>query len=300
MTVRDKLQAQYIIHQQPPLTYLSLTDCIETFGSGSSETCGDVILVYQNETNNSSVARLKEPVISSDSYIPHIFNVPWHWMCGYSSECDAQTILNNSTWIIYGHPVSLFTIGDMVASFLQEPDVIVPNSQSCYVSRQKRVMAEIGVPFWASTLLGLIGLSSAWWFFIFTFRETSAAYADSKTDFTFATMLQLGFGNMPTLWTKKLRDKLLGYGGAENPTLSYITGASLASLPQLALSAFHLVFNNFIISSSCHPPGDVQNVQLHEVRWGVTRKNLDDSIEFSFSLPPVRPPGIGEPLRNSL
>ena len=59
-------------------------------------------------------------------------------------------------------------------------------------------------------------------------------------------MLRYGFGKMPTRWTETLNEHLLSYSDAENPSFTYTSGAVLASLPQLALSAYYLVFNNYV------------------------------------------------------
>lgn len=67
---------------------------------------------------------------------------------------------------------------------------------------------------------GVIGLSIAWWFFNFTFKETKAAYVKSENDFGFKTMLQFGFGQMPTRWTDKLKNVLF-YDNGKNTSLTY-------------------------------------------------------------------------------
>ncbi|KAI1095990.1 hypothetical protein F5B19DRAFT_214298 [Rostrohypoxylon terebratum] len=288
-----RLLAPYVFHQQPPLVELTLSDCIETFGSGSSETWGDVILVHElRETDPlDNMNTLKEPVILSTSYVPATLFEPWSWMCGSSTTCDTSTILQNDTWTIGPHLItrclgrklpelcelnaslsiaiivliciscklicifiavslgrsqSLLTVGDAVASFLQEPDVASPKYSLLHSGRRNRVMTEMKYDFWESTIFGLAGLSLSWWFFSFTFSETRAAYVNSKVDFNFATMLRFGLGEMPTMWTNKLRTDLLSYRDAENPSFTYTSGATLANLPQLALSTFYLVFNNYV------------------------------------------------------
>ncbi|KAI0172715.1 hypothetical protein GGR52DRAFT_419276 [Hypoxylon sp. FL1284] len=305
---RLELEAQYLLHQLPPLVDLTLPECIDTFGSGSSETWGDVVLVHSSESEG-WVDTLKQPSVITDSYLPTTSTDPWNWMCGgYSkSVCDAQSILTNGTWTVDGHIVtrclarqlpdlcelntslaimivvlvciscklvsiifavalgrnqSLLTIGDAVASFLQDPETISRNHvfykmndnrqgyhaipRTSYENRRRRVMREMKGAFWTSTLFGIAGLSLAWWFFSYTFRETRSAYADSRTPFDFGTMLRFGFGNMPAMWTSDLESHILSYGDAQNPSLTYTTGATLANLPQIALSAYYLVFNNYI------------------------------------------------------
>ncbi|KAI2468929.1 hypothetical protein F4781DRAFT_422344 [Annulohypoxylon bovei var. microspora] len=296
---------QYILHQQPPLTYLTPNNCIETFGSGLSERWGDVVLVYktegwyQNQDDQRNTTQLKYPYNSSDigdysdSYVPNASYDPWSWMCGeFDSPCDVQTILKNDVWSIdknrvirclarelpelcelnvslaimiimliciscklvciilaasLGRNQSLLTVGDAVASFLEDPDrVPLDTCWLPYTSRRKRVMVEAKGSFWTSTIFGLVSLSIVWWFFAFTFRQTRTAYENSKTRFDFNTMLRYGLGQMPAMWTGEFKKKLLTYGDAENPSTTYTSGASLANLPQIALSAFYLVFNNYI------------------------------------------------------
>ncbi|KAI0898564.1 hypothetical protein F4806DRAFT_494224 [Annulohypoxylon nitens] len=290
-----RLLAPYVFHQQPPLVELTLADCIETFGSGSSGTWGDVILIHElRETDPlDNINILKEPVILSTSYVPASLFEPWSWMCGSSTTCDTSTILRNDTWSIGDHLItrclgrklpevcelnvslsiaiivliciscklvcilvavslgrsrSLLTVGDAVASFLQEPDVAFPNYSLLHNGRRNRVMTEMKGAFWTSTIFGLAGLSLSWWFFNFTFSETRTAYASSKIDFDFATMLRFGLGEMPTMWTTKLRTGLLSYRDAENQFFTYTSGATLANLPQIALSAFYLIFNKYVTS----------------------------------------------------
>ncbi|KAI3320908.1 hypothetical protein HD806DRAFT_505316 [Xylariaceae sp. AK1471] len=291
------LQAQAILHQQPPIVDLELNECIDTFGSGSSETWGDVILVYSTQNPHLfSTTRLKEPLIASRiSYLPSVNKDPWRWMCGITDQetpCDAQTILESGRWTVDGLTISrclarkfpelcelnvslailivvligvsvkliaivfavtlgrnrsLLTIGDAVASFLEDPDKFVPPlSRLTYRSRRRMVMFEMKKAFWAAVIFGAGGLSLAWWFFAFTFRETSTAFSLSKTPFDFDAMLRYGLGNMPSRWSEKLNQYLLSYPDAENPSVNYISGAVLANLPQLALSAFYLVFNNYV------------------------------------------------------
>ncbi|KAI0420099.1 hypothetical protein F5X98DRAFT_52580 [Xylaria grammica] len=289
------IQALAILHQKPPMVDLELDECINIFGSGSSETWGDVLLIH-NTQSPYPTSRLKEPS-PSKSYLPSVDEDPWRWMCGYNDfnpTCDAQKILQSGWWVVDGLTISrclarrlpelcelnvslaaliavlvavsikfiailfavmlgrhrsLLTIGDAIASFLEHPDKFMPpigRSQSTYHSRRRKVMREMKGAFWAATIFGAIGLSLAWWFFAFTFRETSKAFALSKTPFDFDAMLRYGFGKMPSRWSKTLNEKLLSYSGAEDPSFTYTDGAALANLPQLALSAFYLVFNNYV------------------------------------------------------
>ncbi|KAJ2989478.1 hypothetical protein NUW58_g3445 [Xylaria curta] len=291
------IQAQAIIHQQPPMVDLRLEECIDTFGSGSSETWGDVVLVYSSQSRDLPGFRrnLKKPTFSLSSYLPFSHEDPWRWMCGYNdgnATCDAQKILDSGRWVadgltvsrclarrlpelcelnmslailiavlvavsikliaivfavVLGRDRSLLTIGDAIASFLEDPDKYVwPRSRSSYQSRRRMVMFEMKGAFWAATIFGIIVLSLAWWFFVFTFRETSIAFSLSKTPFDFDTMLRYGLGKMPSRWSSTLNSNLLSYPGAENPYFTYTNGAVLANLPQLALSAFYLVFNNYL------------------------------------------------------
>ncbi|KAI1099526.1 hypothetical protein F4804DRAFT_349288 [Jackrogersella minutella] len=148
--------------------------------------------------------------------------------------------------ISIGRSQALLTIGDAIASFLQDPDKVWLHDQPPYTSRRKMVMVEMKDAFGTSTIFGLVCLSLAWSFFAFTFQQTRTAYTNSGTKFDFGTMLRFGFGKMPTLWTQKLRTLVLAYADAKNPAVSYTSGASLANLPQIALSAFYLLFNNYI------------------------------------------------------
>jgi hypothetical protein len=59
-------------------------------------------------------------------------------------------------------------------------------------------------------------------------------------------MFTLGLGQLPILWTKDLLGRIMSYSDSKNPHTSYINGAVLANLPQLALSALYLTHNNFI------------------------------------------------------
>ncbi|KAI1338532.1 hypothetical protein F5Y15DRAFT_120594 [Xylariaceae sp. FL0016] len=295
--------AQYILHQQPPLVDLPLDECINTFGSGSSETWGDVVLVYITEREYSLYTSwvLSQPYVRIGSYLPaEIYGDPWHWMCdALSDTCDAQRILDSGEWIINDlkisrclarrlpelcelnvslgimvsvlacisgkliatllaivlcREMSLLTVGDAVASFLETPDKAPPDTRPTYMkssdskisSRRRLVISELGTAFWPSTIFGLVGMSLAWWFFNFTFRQTSIAYSDSKTRFDFNTMLRFGFGKMPTRWTEELEQRIITYKDAQNTAFTYTSGAVIANLPQIALSGFYLVFNNYI------------------------------------------------------
>ncbi|RYC56382.1 hypothetical protein CHU98_g9820 [Xylaria longipes] len=115
-----------------------------------------------------------------------------------------------------------------------------------YHSRRRMVMFEMKGAFWAAAIFGVVGLSRAWWFFAFTFRETAVAFPLSKTPFDFDAMLRYGVGKMPSRWSYTLGENLLSYPGAETPSFTYTNGAVLSNLPQLALSAFYLVFNNYV------------------------------------------------------
>ncbi|KAI0006774.1 hypothetical protein F4779DRAFT_594964 [Xylariaceae sp. FL0662B] len=149
--------------------------------------------------------------------------------------------------VMLGRDLSLLTIGDAIASFLEDPDKFVPPlSRTTYHSRRRMVMFEMKRAFWAAAIFGVVGLSLAWWFFAFTFRETSTAFSLSKTPFDFDAMLRYGLGKMPSRWSNTLNEHLLSYPGAEDPSYTYTNGAVLASLPQLALSAYYLVFNNYV------------------------------------------------------
>lgn len=52
--------------------------------------------------------------------------------------------------------------------------------------------------------------------------------------------------------------------------------------------------NSLTIGDSCHPPEGTRNVQEGEVRWGVTNRSADGTVQCSFSSLPVRPPEVGE------
>lgn len=94
-------------------------------------------------------------------------------------------------------------------------------------------------------IFGLVRLGIALYFFVFTWQETRKAYHDSSTKFDFKQMFELGFGNLPALWTDAQSEHIMLYSSANSPSTSYIDGAVLANLPQLALSGICLVFNNF-------------------------------------------------------
>ncbi|KAI0513062.1 hypothetical protein F5B22DRAFT_285637 [Xylaria bambusicola] len=291
------LEAQALFHQQPPMIDLRLDECIDTFGSGSSETWGDVILVHSTNNQYSGSYRLKS-TLHSKSYLPAADEDPWQWMCGSNRfrnvTCDAKKILDSGRWmvndlvisrclarklpalcelnaslailiavfaavsvkliaivfaVVLGRTQSLLTIGDAIASFLEEPDKYLPplrRSQLTYRSRRRMVMLEMRGAFLAAAIFGAVGLSLAWWFFAFVFHETSAAFSLSKTPFDFDAMLRYGFGKMPSRWSETLNQHLLSYSAAEDPYFTYTSGAVLANLPQLALSAFYLVFNNYV------------------------------------------------------
>ena len=59
-------------------------------------------------------------------------------------------------------------------------------------------------------------------------------------------MLQMGFGNLPVLWTASQNEHIMAYTDANNPSTSYTSGAVIANLPQLGLSALYLTYNNFV------------------------------------------------------
>ncbi|KAI1363998.1 hypothetical protein F5Y08DRAFT_353847 [Xylaria arbuscula] len=289
-----QLQAQVLFHQQPPMVDLRLDQCIDTFSSGSSETWGDVILVYSTESSNPVTLLKQPPAIKYTDYLPTVDSDPWDWMCGGDdgSRCDAKNIMESGQWtigglviarclartlpevcelnaslailiavlaavsikfiaisfaVILGRQQSLLTVGDAVASFLENPDKSVsPPPKQSYQCRKRMVMLEMKGAFWAAAIFGVLGLSLAWWFFAFVFRETSTAFSNSKTPFDFNAMLRYGFGKMPTRWSQRLNEHLLSYSDAQNPSFTYTSGAALANLPQLALSAYYLVFNNYV------------------------------------------------------
>ena len=92
----------------------------------------------------------------------------------------------------------------------------------------------------------IILLSLAFGLFAYAYQQTQSAYELIKLQFSFRDMLALGFGNVPLLWTTSFSNTIMFYSDAQNPHTSYISGAVLANLPQLGLSALYLTHNNFI------------------------------------------------------
>lgn len=151
----------------------------------------------------------------------------------------------------------LITIGDAISSFLHEPEALpqigaTPGAQpSTYrrvtrrrPSRRRTVLLEMPRAYAGPVIFGLVGLGIALYFFVFTWQETRKAYHDSSTKLDFKQMFELGFGNLPALWTDEQSEYIMAYSSANSPSTSYIDAAVLANLPQLALSGIYLVFNN--------------------------------------------------------
>lgn len=78
------------------------------------------------------------------------------------------------------------------------------------------------------------------------FSNTVDGYKPMGITFTFTEMFRLGFGKMPTVWSSTISTDILIYKGSDVPATAYISGAVLSNLPQLALSALNLVFNNWL------------------------------------------------------
>lgn len=97
-------QAQYIFRQQPQLTDLAVRDCIDIFGSGSSEEWGDVFVIHEHEYFSTSQDRLNTLRSPEFDYLDYD---AWVWLCeDTSSPCNSQTILENGTWSIYNDEVT--------------------------------------------------------------------------------------------------------------------------------------------------------------------------------------------------
>ncbi|KPI41452.1 uncharacterized protein AB675_9088 [Cyphellophora attinorum] len=170
--------------------------------------------------------------------------------------------------IVLSRDQPLITIGDAIASFLQQPSdlpeaeelrykgpstvngqpqaIVVRRSIKVQQGRRHPVMKEMKNAFAAPLAMGLIGVGLSFGLFAYTYKQTHIAYKTAYSTFGFSEMFALGLGQLPILWTRDLMGRIMSYSDSNNPHTSYINGAVLANLPQLALSALYLTHNNFI------------------------------------------------------